>query len=363
MWWLIYAYIFLISLIISAVFTAVARTVSAKLKIYDYPGERKLQNRPMPVLGGAAMFATFIFVTGANLLVLSAFKAAPFTPQWAEEQILGFLGATVYRKLLGLLVGAVIIFLLGLVDDLRHLSPGVKLLGQIVAGLVLVLSDVRLELFIPNVFVGSILTIFWIVLMTNSINLLDNMDGLAAGITAIAAMIFFLAVAPLGETFTSVMFLMVAGTMVGFLFYNFSPATIFMGDAGSMLCGYMLASLAVVGTFYSTDSSPTRVAVAIPLLALGVPLFDTLGVVVIRIRNGESIIRGDKRHFSHRLVAAGMTQRQAVVFIYLVAAVVGLGATLLSNLGILGVFTVIAQAVGVFAIVALLMANGRRKPA
>jgi UDP-GlcNAc:undecaprenyl-phosphate GlcNAc-1-phosphate transferase len=230
-----------------------------------------------------------------------------------------------------------------------------------VAGLVLVLSGIRLELFIPNAVVGGALTIFWIVLMTNSMNLLDNMDGLAAGITGIAAAMFFLAVAPLGQTFTGVMFLMVAGTMVGFLFHNFNPATIFMGDAGSMLCGYMLASLAVVGTFYDAGSSPTRVAVVVPLLALGVPLFDTLSVIYIRVRSGESIVRGDKRHFSHRLVASGMTQRQAVVFIYLVAVVVGLGATLLSTIGIAGVVTVIAQAVGVFAIVALLMANNKRR--
>jgi UDP-GlcNAc:undecaprenyl-phosphate GlcNAc-1-phosphate transferase len=360
MWSLIYIYVFAVSLILSAILTAVARAVSHKLKIYDYPGERKLQDKPMPVLGGAAMLATFILITGANLLVLRAFKGAPLVPEWAQEQILAFLGSAVYGKLIGLFIGALVIFLVGLVDDLRHLSPGVKLFGQIVAGLILVLSGIRLELFIPNVVLGSILTIFWIVLMTNSVNFLDNMDGLAAGVTAIAAIAFFLAVAPLGQTFTSVMFLVVAGTMVGFLFYNFNPATIFMGDAGSMLCGYMLASLAVLGTFY-TASSPTRVAVLIPVLALGVPLFDTVGVIYIRVKNGESIIRGDKRHFSHRLVDSGMTQKEAVVFIYLVAAVVGLGATLLSSLGTTGVITVIAQAVGVFAIVSLLMANSKRQ--
>jgi UDP-GlcNAc:undecaprenyl-phosphate GlcNAc-1-phosphate transferase len=360
MWSLVYVYVFALSVILSAVLTVVARAVSHKLRIYDHPGERKLQNKPMPVLGGAAMFATFIVVTGLNLLLLRAVKGTSLVPEWAQEQILGFLGGAVYRKLIGLFVGALVIFLVGLVDDLRHLSPGIKLFGQIVAGLVLVLSGIRLELFIPNAVLGGILTIFWVVLMTNAVNLLDNMDGLAAGVTAIAAAIFFLAVAPLGQTFTSVIFLMVAGTMVGFLFYNFKPATIFMGDAGSMLCGYVLASLAVLGTFY-TASSPTRVAVVTPVLALGVPIFDTLAVIYIRVRNGESIVRGDKRHFSHRLVDAGMTQKEAVVFIYLVAAVVGLGATLLSGLGTTGVIAVIAQALGVFAIVSLLMANNKRQ--
>jgi UDP-GlcNAc:undecaprenyl-phosphate GlcNAc-1-phosphate transferase len=360
MWSLVYVYVFALSLILSAILTAVARAVSHRLKIYDHPGERKLQEKPMPVLGGSAMFATFILVAGLNLLLLRAVKGTAVAPEWAQEQILGFLGGAVYRKLIGLFVGALVIFLVGLVDDVRHLSPGVKLFGQIVAGLVLVLSGIRLELFIANPVLGGILTIFWIVLMTNAVNLLDNMDGLAAGVAAIAAAIFFLAVAPLGQTFTSVMFLMVTGTMVGFLFYNFKPATIFMGDSGSMLCGYMLASLAVLGTFY-TASSPTRVAVVTPVLALAVPIFDTLAVIYIRVKNGESIVRGDKRHFSHRLVEAGMTQREAVVFIYLVAAVVGLGATLLSGLGTTGVTTVIAQALGVFAIVSLLMANNKRQ--
>jgi len=361
MWWLIYIYVFAVSAAVAAVLTLAARAVSVKLRIYDHPGERKLQDKPVPMLGGAAMLATYVIVPGVSLLLLRVFNGAPFAREWAQDQIVAFLGSAVYVKLFGLLGGAVIIFIVGLVDDVRHLGPGLKLVGQIVAGLVLVLSGIRLELFIPSVVVGGALTIFWIVLMTNSMNLLDNMDGLAAGVTGIAALMFFLAVAPLGQTFTSVMFLMVAGTMMGFLFHNFNPATIFMGDAGSMLCGYMLASLAVVGTFYDTGSSPTRVAVVVPLLALGVPLFDTLSVVFIRLRSGESIVRGDKRHFSHRLVAFGMTQKQAVVFIYLVAVVVGLGATRLSTLGIAGVVTVIAQAVGVFAIVALLMANNRQR--
>jgi len=361
MWWLVYICTFVISMVVSAVLTPVARAASVKLRVYDYPGERKLQDKPMPLLGGAAMLATFIVVTSVSLLVLRVSKGASFAPGWVREEILAFLGSAVYMKLLGLFGGAVIVFILGLVDDVRHLSPGLKLFGQIAAGLVLVLSGIRLELFIPNAVLGGILTVFWIVLMTNSMNLLDNMDGLAAGVTGIAAMVFFLAVAPLGQTFTSVMFLMVAGTMAGFLFYNFSPAVIYMGDAGSMLCGYMLASLAVLGTFYEPGSSPTRIAVIIPLLALGVPLFDTLSVIYIRMKNGESIIRGDKRHFSHRLVQFGMTERQAVVFIYLVAVVVGLGATLLSTLGVVGVVIVIAQAVGVFAIVGLLMASSRRR--
>jgi len=351
--------VFVMSLVVSAVLTPVARTVSVKLKILDHPGERKLQDKPMPLLGGAAMLATFIIVTGVNLLLLAILKGANLAPEWAQKQVLGFLGGSVYMKLLGLFAGAVVIFLVGLVDDIRHLDPGAKLFGQIVAGLVLVLSGIRLELFIPNPVAGGVLTILWIVLMTNSMNLLDNMDGLAAGVAAIAAFIFFLAVRPLGQTFTSVMHLMVAGTTVGFLFYNFKPATIFMGDAGSMLIGYMLASLAVMSTFY-TVFSPTRVAVLIPLFALAIPLFDTLSVIYIRVKNKESIIRGDKRHFSHRLVESGMTQKQAVLFIYFVAAVVGLGATLLWSLRLAGVLAVIAQAVGIFAIVVLLMANNRK---
>jgi len=151
-----------------------------------------------------------------------------------------------------------------------------------------------------------------------------------------------------------------AGSTAGFLYHNLSPAKIFMGDAGAMFCGYLLATMAVLGTFY-TATTPSRVAVAAPILALSVPLFDTLSVVYIRWRNGDSIMKGDKRHFSHRLVELGMTPRQAVEFIFLVAGVNGLGAALLPQVGPLGTLVILGQTLGVFSLIVLLMNAGNNR--
>jgi UDP-GlcNAc:undecaprenyl-phosphate GlcNAc-1-phosphate transferase len=263
----------------------------------------------------------------------------------------------------------VIIFALGVVDDLRALRPEKKLVGQIVATLVLVVSGVRLDMFndlFPQpvaLIVGSLAAMFWVIMMINAMNFLDNMDGLSAGIALIAALSFFACFLPTGQTFVCVLLLVFAGSVAGFLYHNFNPARIFMGDAGSMFCGYILATVALLGTFYTAEATPSRVALAAPFLALSVPIFDTMSVVFIRWRRGESIMKGDKRHFSHRLVEIGMSPRQAVEFIYLVGIVSGLGAVLLPHVSTTGTMLVVAQTIGVYCLIVLLMvaSNGRRK--
>ncbi|MDZ4857826.1 MAG: MraY family glycosyltransferase, partial [Candidatus Hydrogenedentes bacterium] len=184
------------------------------------------------------------------------------------------------------------------------------------------------------------------------------MDGLSAGVSAIAALSFFACVLPSNQTFVCVLLMVFAGSVAGFLYHNFSPARIYMGDAGAMFCGYILATVAVLGTFYSASATPSRVALVAPVLALSVPIFDTISVVYIRWRNGESIMKGDKRHFSHRLVSIGMTPRQAVEFIYLVGAVTGLGAALLPHVDFTGTLIVMAQALGLYLLIVLLMNSG-----
>ena len=366
-WYLIYGYAFVMSCVLAVALTAVARRVALRWRVLDHPGERKMQREPVPLLGGAAIWLTFYTMIGANLIALA--MAPRLGLSWLEEEVLSFLGSDVKLKLLGIGIGGLIIFTLGLIDDVVALRPEGKLIGQIVAALVLVLCGIRLDLFIPDVLAGNgwvalvtgLATVVWVVLMTNSMNLLDNMDGLCAGISLIAALSFFLCVFPHQEYFLCVLLLVFAGSAAGFLFHNFNPARIYMGDAGAMFCGYVLATVAVLGTFY-TSETPSRVAVAAPLLALSVPIFDTASVIIIRWHRGESIMKGDKRHFSHRLLKAGMTQRQAVGFIYLVAAVAGLGAALLPKVGGVGTLIILAQAAGLFCLIVLLMnaGNGRQ---
>ena len=293
-----------------------------------------------------------------------------------------FLGPNATRNLAGIFAGGFLIFLLGVVDDIKALSPEVKLVGQVVAAAVLVLSGIRLDLFIGvflealpfvnsipeywlsviNVGISGFVTMLWVIMMTNSMNFLDNMDGLSGGISVIAALSFFLCLLPQDQYFVCALLMVFAGSVAGFLFHNLSPARIFMGDAGSMFCGYILATVAVIGTFYTGDGG-SRAAVAAPLLALCVPIFDTVSVVFIRWRRGESIMRGDKRHFSHRLVEMGMSPRAAVEFIFLVAIVTGLGGALLPQLGTLGTVIVLAQAAGLFLLIVLLMVAGSKRRA
>jgi UDP-GlcNAc:undecaprenyl-phosphate GlcNAc-1-phosphate transferase len=380
-WYLIFAYALGVSFVISALLTGLLRWFAVRYRFYDHPGERKMHVVPKPLLGGVAIVFTFYLVLLGHVWLLKPVRV--FGYQWLETNLLSFLGDsdTIEIKLTGIFAGGVLIFILGIVDDLKTLKPEIKLIGQVTAALVLVLSGIQLNLFVgyfleliqldavlsPETlatiatWIAGMLTIMWVVALTNSMNFLDNMDGLSGGVSVIAAFSFFLCVLPTDQYFICTLLLVFAGAVAGFLYHNLNPARIFMGDAGSMFCGYILATVAVLGTFYTEENTASRIAVAAPLLALGVPIFDTITVVYIRWRNGESIMKGDKRHFSHRLVDLGMSPRHAVEFIFLVAAVVGLGGALLPQLNRSGTLIVLAQALGVFLLIMLLMNAGRRK--
>jgi UDP-GlcNAc:undecaprenyl-phosphate GlcNAc-1-phosphate transferase len=351
--YLIFAYALGVSCGISAVLTHVVRRLALRWGILDHPGERKVHRDPVPLMGGVAIVGTFFIMIGIHLAVL-VFKEE-FGSAWIEKNFLAFLGADSTVKLTGVLTGGALIFLLGVVDDLKVLTPWLKLVGQIAAAAVLVLSGIRIELFVfSNVWLSALVTIFWVVMMTNSMNFLDNMDGLCGGVAVIAAFSFFLCVQPYDEQLVRFLLMIFAGSVAGFLYHNLNPARIFMGDAGAMFIGYFLATVAVLGTFHM-EGTPSRVAVAAPLLALSVPLFDTFSVVYLRWRNGQSIMLGDKRHFSHRLVELGMSPRQAVAFIFLVAGVTGLGAAMLPVLDVNGTLIILAQTAGVYLLIVLLM--------
>ncbi|MDK1020949.1 MAG: MraY family glycosyltransferase [Candidatus Hydrogenedentes bacterium] len=371
-WYLIFSYVLLESFIIAICLTGLMRVLALRWGIVDQPGDRKMHSEPVPLLGGVAIYLTFNIVILLNLGLLMLATELGFV--WLQENVWSFLGTTTLRLLFGIFAGAFIIFLLGIVDDIKILSAEVKLVGQVAAALILVVSGIRLDIFLEPIIgglplidrlsetqfqwfltgVSGLVTIIWVVAITNAANFLDNMDGLCGGVSGIAALSFFLCVLPQQEYFLCVLLMVFAGSVAGFLYHNLNPARIFMGDAGSMFCGFILATVPVLGTFY-TPSSPSRIAVAAPLLALSVFLFDALSVIVIRIRNGESIMKGDKRHFSHRLVELGMTPRQAVEFIFLVAAVTGLGGALLSQVGVSGTLVILAQTTGIFLLIVLLM--------
>jgi len=350
-----YVYAFALSALVAAGATGLMRHLALRWHILDHPGGRKSHAAPVPLLGGVAIVATVYAVVVlhfAGFVALDRFELADLS-----RYLRAALGAGGEIKLAGILGGGLIVFALGLLDDLRALRPALKLAGQCCAGLALVIADVRIELFVlSNPWFSGAVTIFWVVLLTNALNFLDNMDGLCGGLSLIAAISFFLCVVPF-EPLVRLLLLIFAGTLAGFLYHNLNPARIYMGDAGSMFCGYFLATVAVLGTFH-VEGTP-RMAVAAPLLALAVPLFDMAGVVYLRWRAGAPLMEGDQRHFSHRLVQLGMAPRQAVLFIFLVAAIIGLGGALLPRLDTAGTAIILAQTLGVFLLIVLLMKAGR----
>ena len=355
---ILYGYLLGVSLALSFALTAVARRLAVKWDILDHPAGRKIHHIPTPLLGGAAIFLTFYIVVLGHLLA-AAFTHR-FGMEYIERELLGFLGEDGGYKMTGILIGGIMIFALGVVDDMHVLRPRMKLLGQIAVALVLVLFGLRIEIFIfRDPVTSSLVTMFWVVLIINSMNLLDNMDGLSGGVSVIAAGTFFLCVQPIeDERMVRLLLLIFMGAVGGFLWHNRPPARIFMGDCGAMFNGYFLATVAVVGTFH-IEGEGSRIAVVAPVLAMSVPLFDTLSVVYIRVRNGDSIFLGDKRHFSHRLVEVGMSKPLAVGFILMVAAVVGLNGALLPKLDTAGTVIILTQTLGMFLLIVLLMNAGK----
>jgi UDP-GlcNAc:undecaprenyl-phosphate/decaprenyl-phosphate GlcNAc-1-phosphate transferase len=257
-----------------------------------------------------------------------------------------------------------IIAALGLLDDLRNLRWQPKMLVQVLVACGLVAGGVRGTLFIEVPWVGYALTVLWLVVLTNSFNFLDNMDGLSGGIGAIAAVMFStIMLTGTGEPhwFVGGFLLILAGSLAGFLMHNWPPAKIFMGDTGSCVVGLWLGCLTVVGTFFDYERTGTHVVLA-PLCVLAVPLYDFSSVVLIRLSEGRSPFHADKCHFSHRLVEMGLTRTQAVLTIHLITLTTGLGGLLLYQVpGWAGALLVVGLVACILAVIAILETAARRR--
>jgi UDP-GlcNAc:undecaprenyl-phosphate GlcNAc-1-phosphate transferase len=268
----------------------------------------------------------------------------------------------VQAKLMGLLAGGTLVFLVGLADDVfgSRFPLAAKAAGQVTAAGILVASGVRTS-FMPGDALDVVVTLLWVVGMTNAFNLLDNMDGLSAGVALVASAVFLVNAWALGEFFISLLLLAFIGSLLGFLAYNFNPATVFLGDCGSLFIGYVIASLTLLERYVSQASS-TMFPVLMPVLVLAVPIMDTATVVLIRLREGRPIYVGDRRHLSHRLVALGFSTRAAVLFIYLVTLSLGLGAVNLSNATPGQSAVIFVQFLGLVALILILLFVDRGDP-
>jgi UDP-GlcNAc:undecaprenyl-phosphate GlcNAc-1-phosphate transferase len=346
----------LVSFALSTLLGATARAIAPRLGLVDRPGGRKAHRAPTPMGGGVAIWLTVVSILGAGAMVLG-----PGLP-WLPAAIARHAGGAWERSgQLALILGlATIIMAMGLVDDLVGLGWKLRLGVQVGLSAVLVASGVRLTLFstfdVP--WLSGLITVLWIVGLTNAFNFLDNMDGLAAGVGLIAALLFAIAQVEVESRFVPAVLLVMVGALGGFLVHNRHPARLFMGDAGSNFIGFLLGALTVVGTFTRAGYSP--LGVLAPLLVMAVPLYDTTSVVLIRLREGRSPFEADRRHFSHRLVERGLTPPMAVRTIYLVTLAGGLGALLLPRLDVVGAGVVVAQTICLLGVVALLEVNSNR---
>ncbi len=308
--------------------------------------------------GGVGIYLAFM---GAMAICLAtAWFLAQARPSWFPEEIAPFLQniGSVAPKLGAILAGATLMFLTGLADDKYNLPPVPKLLLQILSAVPLIAAGITIQFFIPGWLPGALLTVAWVVLLTNSFNFLDNMDGLSSGVAAVCAFNFFLISRSGGEVFMMGMLALLFGAILGFLRYNFHPARLFMGDSGSLFIGYMLAALSTLVTYYDAGV-PTQLPVVSPLVVLGVPLFDTASVMLIRWRSGKPLMQGDRNHFSHRLTALGFSRRDAVLFIYLVTFTVGLSAINLRSLTWDGAVIAVLQVMLIFLVIWFLEHVGR----
>jgi UDP-GlcNAc:undecaprenyl-phosphate GlcNAc-1-phosphate transferase len=368
-WLLAYFFIFDVSFLLALWFTPLFRRLSFAWKFVDEPTlERKIHKEPMPLMGGAAVFAAFAFNVVFNYLVTMRLVfnyGLPFMDvSDLSKYQLGAIESGV--KLAAVLAGGAGMVLLGMRDDKNDLHARAKFIGQIVIAGVVAASGIRLQFFsllVSNPILAEImnygLTIFWIITITNAMNFLDNMDGLCGGVGMVCALLFAFVAGIRDQYFVCVLALAFAGALLGFLPYNFKPASIFLGDMGSHFVGFMLAVLPIMATFYQKDS-PTWLPILIPLLVLAVPLLDMFTVIGIRLRNGTPIYHGDRNHISHRLVGLGLPQSWAVALIYLITLTLGLGAMVLLWADTTAAVLVIIQTCCVFAIITLLERLGGR---
>jgi UDP-GlcNAc:undecaprenyl-phosphate GlcNAc-1-phosphate transferase len=291
---ILYGLTFVLSFFLALYLTPIMREAAIRFRIVDQPdGKLKNHKEPVPYLGGLAVYLAFL----VTLALTFSFD----------------------RQVLGLLLGGTLVLLLGLIDDFGFLSPYVKLIGQCLAAFVLVKSGVRIEVsFLPE-WTTIAFSLLWVVVITNAFNLIDIMDGLASGVACVCALVLFYVAILNNRPVIAIMAISMVGSLAAFLFFNFEPARIYLGDAGSLFLGFMLGSLSMIGTY----TSENRLGIVAPIIILGVPLFDTVFVSYIRKKRRMPIFLGSPDHFALRLRKWRLSTRQTVFFSYILAIMFG----------------------------------------
>lgn len=329
---------------ISCALTPLVKLLAKKVGAMDVPKDnRRMHHTPIPRMGGLAIFFGFLI----SVLIFSKLKLSP--------------------ELQGILLGAVIIVILGVLDDILALRALPKFLVQIVAAVIVVLSGCRIDHFMGfalPAWLSYPVSVIWIVAITNAINFIDGLDGLAAGVSAISAgtmlIVALLLVPDPTAMICAILLAALVGACVGFIPYNFNPATIFMGDTGSTFLGFMLASISIFGLF----KTYAVISFAVPFLVLGLPIFDICFAVIRRVAHGQSPMHADRGHVHHRLIDMGFSQKQAVAISYLLSAILGLSAVVLTDRGEIQamIFLIAIIVVGAIGVGLIFSTHHTKKP-
>ena len=370
--------------LVSVAATAGMIRLAPRIGLVDKPGHRKIHHIPKPLGGGVGIFLGVAVLMVVGILIVfpasrvyeDALAGAPDPePTWflvgeLDPALLGGAGEQIPLAL-GFLAGGFAMFLLGLIDDRKALGPFIKLFVQLAVSAWFVWRfDVRLFTFLDdNTPLGTlpslVITVLWIAGVTNAFNFLDNMDGLSAGVACVCAIVFLVAALIVGQLFVAATLALLVGALLGFLVFNFPPASIFMGDSGSLFIGFVLGVLTVRTTYLlpGEDFAAGWYSVLVPVIVLALPLYDMVVVSFIRIRRGKSPFVGDTNHFSHRLVARGMSRRTAVLTLYLITAATGVAAILLPLVETtFAAMLILAQTVLILCVVALLEQHPLPRP-
>jgi UDP-GlcNAc:undecaprenyl-phosphate GlcNAc-1-phosphate transferase len=330
---MVYFLVFVLALIGTAVFTPASIVLARKLDVLDYPRSRKVHRQPLPRWGGIGIYLGFFCAVFA-LYAFPSFRT-----------LLAYKSGELLKQLTGIIFGATLVFILGLIDDKKSVQALTKLLTQIIAAYIAMDYGVRISgLTMPfghgyyqfPLLLGQVLTVFWIIGFMNTINLADGLDGLAAGIVAIASGTFFIVALLQGETkivllskqltLAAVLAAGLTGACIGFLLYNFHPAKVFMGDSGALFLGFMLAAISTVGTLKST----AFMSLFIPITVVALPVLDVALSIFRRMRQGMGVMQPDKDHIHHRLLRFGWSHREVVLLLYVFTLILSIGSILLT---------------------------------
>ena len=367
------AAVVLIPLLVSLWVVGWVKRNAIALGLMDLPNERKVHTMPIPRGGGLGVWLGVLAVFAIGTLALALVDRWPglfpesFFPKSMQELVSGMWSKV--GAIWMLLAGGSVVALLGLMDDRYGLDWRIRISVEFAVAIWVVYGlNLQLTAYIDLPWLTPVLSVFWIVMLINSFNMLDNMDALSGGVAAIISGMLALMLLSTPESgqgqpqvFVAVMVLALLGGLLGFLRYNWPPASIFMGDSGSYFVGYWIAVTTLLST-YSGRSGQTPHAVFAPLCLLAIPIYDTLSVIAIRLREGRSPFHADKRHFSHRLVDLGMTKKQAVGTIYLATSTCSLGSLLLPRTDWIGAMLVLLIVLAMLALIALLESFTGRKP-